>query len=205
MPRLRDGAERNGQVWASRCRESSRGPTAQPVRGPTSTANSQRYTNDLGAGVRSPVKSTVRGALTGVSVQGHISTERHNRPSSGWHLSLLSENGRVLDFSRALPSAWGRFLVCYQIPAKKEKKQIFSEKNEAERGRGAQRIAPRSRPQRGGGKPRASGVRPPPRTRFRHKNLVSLAPQGFHGMCPDFGTEKVEKIVEKCCKCNKKW
>lgn len=126
------------------------------------------------------------GALTGVPARGHISAERHNRPSSGWHLSLLSLNGGVLGFPRAPPSAWGRFLVCYQSPlgcrslSNPVEKKIFSFlKTGAERGWGTHGLAPRTGPQRGGGKPSmATGFAPRPAHKKR-ENPVTLAPQGI--------------------------
>lgn len=197
MPRTRDGAVRNGEVWTSPRRESPRMPTVQPVRRQTSTANSQRYINDLGVGARTAKRQY--GAFAGVSARGRISAERHNGPSSGWHLSLPTD-GRVLGFQGPyhLHGAVSSFALnpLVGVPEREKNKTLLL-KNEAERGWGTDDLPPRTDPQRGGGKPsRMAGFAPCPAHNHR-KNPQTLAAQGIGG---NLSHKRDAKSGKKCGK-----
>ena len=205
MPRLRDGAGRNGEVWRGPCREFARGPPTQPAWGPSSTANSQRYISALGVGVR-PVSSTVRGLYWGAGARTH--KRRTAQQAVEWVAPQFAIGGRVLGFPRALPSSWGRFLVCYQSIVrthKKQKNHFLLKRTGAERGRGPMAPATDTGHRRGGGKPSQRLGAPPTPHRPKRKNggQQSLAALRRSGILPIESTTKkrggapVEKSVEK--------
>ena len=180
MPRLRDGAGRNGEVWRGPCREFARGPTTPPVWGPSSTANSQRYINDLGAGVR--VRQVGGTSVCYLKTVGFLIFQgpHHLHGAVSSFAINPPQRSKPVEFSR---KRWGSEKAGQKTTLKND---TFLLKNEAERGWGALIWHRDPTPKgAGGNQVGTTGFAPcpaPSPTHKNHKNPVTLGPQGFAGI-----------------------